>query len=354
VLGIDGLSREMLQKLAADAPALSALASESFRAPIAVAEPVVPPVSWTTIATGVSPAEHGIRMPEARRWSGLSSWMQMTPLDLAMHSVLADAGFGQRQPVSGYMRRAKSFWEILADGGVPTGVVNWWGSWPARPQRGWNISERYYYKRASGAPPQNETFPPELFSRYEAPQGATPSGPALDSFYLDIFRRQMRDDPVRVGALYLPGLDILNHDFFQRHAMDPFEYTSRYREHLRRLDDGIRDILGEHAEARVLVILHEGRSLAGNHSSVLIRTPGAPAHDADAVFSDADLAPLLLHTCGFPVSRAMSPALAQALDPSAVVRFVSSFPKHETMDAGHADEFNDLLVEQMKSLGYLQ
>jgi predicted AlkP superfamily phosphohydrolase/phosphomutase len=102
----------LFEKLAAegDVAYLSELAARSLTAPLTVQQPVVPPVSWTTIATGVTPAEHGILMPDVRRWGGVSSWMQMTPLELAMHSVLADVGFGQRQPVSGYMRKVKAFW----------------------------------------------------------------------------------------------------------------------------------------------------------------------------------------------------------------------------------------------------
>ena len=62
--------------------------------------------------------------------------MQVTPFELAVHSVLVRAGLGQRQPVSGYMRHTKAFWEILSDSGIQPGIVNWWGSWPARKLRG--------------------------------------------------------------------------------------------------------------------------------------------------------------------------------------------------------------------------
>lgn len=356
VLGIDGLSQELFAKFAAEGgvPYLSGLAAQSLTARLEVPQPVVPPVSWSTIATGVTPAEHGILMPEVRRWGGVSSWMQMTPLELAMHSVLADVGFGQRQPVSGYMRKVKAFWEILSDSGIACGVVNWWGSWPARPQRGWNVSERYYYKRAAGAPQQDETYPPDLFAKFTAPQGATPSGPELDSFYMDIFRRQLQSSPVRVAALYLPGLDILNYEFFQRRAMDPFDYTEQYRTHLHRLDEEFRSLVLDNPDAHVLIVFHQGRSLSLDHSGILVYTHKNALSIAGTAFAETGIAPLLLHTCGLPIAKSMAPDLILALDHAAVLRSVASFPKKEEIEAGRVDEFNDLLVEQMKSLGYLQ
>lgn len=356
VIGVDGLSQELLTRFATEGvvPYISSLAPQSLVSRLEVTEPVVPPVTWTSIATGVSPAEHGILMPEVRRWGGLSSWMQMTPFELAMHSVLADVGFGQRQPVSGYMRKVKAFWEILSDNGIACGVVNWWGSWPARPQRGWNVSERYFYKRAAGAPPQEETFPADLFSRFAPPGGSTPTGPALDSFYMNIYRRQLHDSPVRVAALYLPGLDILNYEFYQRRTLDAFEYAEQYRAHLHELDDQIRSLSVENRGFHILILFHQGRSLTGQHSALLVNTGNHPMSVPGHGFDETEITPLLLHSCGLPIAKSMNPALITILDPGAVTRLVDSFPKKEEADNAHADEFNDLLVEQMKSLGYLQ
>ena len=64
------------------------------------------------------------------------------------------------------MRQTKAFWEILSDSGIQTGIVNWWGSWPASYLRGWNISERYYYKLASKSS-QDDAFPPDLFTNID-------------------------------------------------------------------------------------------------------------------------------------------------------------------------------------------
>jgi hypothetical protein len=233
-------------------------------------------------------------------------------------------------------------------------VVNWWGSWPARSQRGWNVSERYYYKRASGAPQQDETYPPELFSQFPPPAGATPSGPALDRFYMNIFHKQLRSSPVRVAALYLPGLDILNYEFFQRRAMDPFDYTEQYRAHLHRLSEEVRALSMENPGAHILILFHQGRSLIGDHSGILVESGRGAKSVGGLGFAEADVVPLILHTCGLPIAQSMSPALIRAVDPLSAPRVVAAFPKREEVESGRVDDFNDLLVEQMKSLGYLQ
>ncbi len=365
VIGMDGISLENLERFlgSEELPNLKQVYSHSFLARLQVAEPVVPPVCWTTIATGVAPIEHGILMPEVRRWRGLSSWMQATPFEMAMRSILVDTGLGQRQPVSGYSRKVRTFWEILSDYGIRSGVVNWWGSWPAQPIRGWNISERYYYKLMSNQGEQAETYPTELFTRYRKlfrGKGKI-EGPDLDRFYTDVFLQQMKSEPVRVGALYLPGFDILNYDFFHFKNMDPFTYADRYRNHLKWLDDVIGRIQTEYSGYHLLFIFCQGRSLEREHSAVMVHFSGTPVKENGAQVSELSITPLLLHTCGVPIGKSMNEGLIRTIFSSSSrtatfpVRFVDSYPKTgRQLEPGHLGEFNDLLVEQMKSLGYLQ
>ncbi len=300
-------------------------------------------------------------MPEVRRWGGVSSWMQITPFELALHSITAHAGFGQRQPVSGYLRKAKTFWEILSDTGIRTGVLNWWGSWPAEPIRGWNVSERYYYKLMAGEPPQNETFPPDLFSKYSTGNKQLKiGGPELDRFYASIFQNQLRRDPVRVAALYLPGFDILNYEFFESRRLDPFSYTEKYRNHLQWLDQTLQMIHQENPDYNLLLILYQGRELTNDNSGVFLYGAGFRKGNDSVRISETDVTPLLLYTCGLPVAQGMNIALIRASIPeqrmaAAPVRLAPAFRHRVTHpEPAHAGEFNDLLIEQMKSLGYLQ
>jgi len=365
VIGVDGVSLDLLGRFSkgGDLPNFNRLLSESFVSKLQFDGAGVPPVAWTTVATGVTPEEHGILMPEVRRLGGVSSWMQMTPFELAFHSVLMHAGLGQRQPVSGYMRQTKAFWEILSDSGIRTGIVNWWGSWPARTLRGWNVSERYYYKLASGNRAQDDTFPAELFFEYRSLAGKTPpkiNGPELDRFYTSVFKSLLQRMPVRVAGLYLPGHDILNYEFLDRKQMDAFTYTARYREHLKWLDEQIGEIAA-FSDSNLCIILSAGRSLPGHSSGVLIHGPDSwkKGFVQDRAFPERSITPLILYTCGVPVSRSMNDDLLQAVLPQQFLarvplRTVNQYVKKDRMEIEHAGEFNDLLVEQMKSLGYLQ
>lgn len=364
VIGVDGVSLDLLGRFSkgGDLPNFNRLLSDSFVSKLQFDGAGVPPVAWTTVATGVTPEEHGILMPEVRRLGGVSSWMQMTPFELAFHSVLMHAGLGQRQPVSGYMRQTKAFWEILSDSGIQTGIVNWWGSWPARSLRGWNVSERYYYKVASGNPPQDDTFPPELFNQFKSvgKPSSKISGPELDRFYTSVFESLFQQKPVRVAALYLPGHDILNYEFLERKQMDAFTYTARYREHLKWLDDQIGKITAK-SDYSLCIMFSAGRSLPGHSSGVLVHGPASWKKGLmqDRAFAERSITPLILYTCGVPVSRSMNDDLLQAILPQQFlarvpIRTVNAYVKKDRMEIEHAGEFNDLLVEQMKSLGYLQ
>jgi Type I phosphodiesterase / nucleotide pyrophosphatase len=360
LVAVDGLSLEILSRKADTVPYLQTLLKQSQPATLQMSEPPVPPVVWTSIATGVPAAQHGIRTPEVRRWRGQSSWIQETPFQLAVHSIMVHAGFGQRQPVSGYLRKVKTFWEILSDNGLRVGVVNWWGSWPARQIRGWNISERYYYKLASGGQAQDETFPRELFQQYASIYSGNKNkiqGPDLDRFYMKVFQSRLQKEPVRVAALYLPGFDILNYEHLEAKRMDPFTYTDQFVDHLKWLDAELKELQSQNPQYRVMVLLYQGRSLPGQHSGLLI--PDAMLKKA-AAFSEYDIAPLLLYSCGLPVAQGMKTDLIRVVihgsrQAQMPIRFVASYAApRDRVDSSHVDQFNDLLVEQMKSLGYLQ
>ncbi|HJZ10671.1 MAG TPA: alkaline phosphatase family protein, partial [Acidobacteriota bacterium] len=342
-------------------PYLKRLINESLMVELQSVDRIVPPVVWSTIATGVSPAEHGILMPEVRRWRGVGAWMQVTPLELATRSILVHSAFSQRQPVSGYLRKSKAFWEILSDYGLRAGVVNWWGSWPAMPLRGWNVSERYYYKLMTKEKFQEETFPVSLFQKYSTATPRNVSGPEMDRFYANVFIRQLTNDPVRVASVYLPGFDILNYEFFESKKIDPFTYTGKYQQHLEWLDQTLRDIVAASRGHHLMILFHQGRSLSQQHSSLLIHWNNTAAYrKSSGTVSERSIVPLILYTCGLPVTHAMDTGLVSIVVPPAQLtqsplRFIPGYSKKASApDVLRVDQFNDLLIEQMKSLGYLQ
>ena len=79
--------------------------------------PLLSPVVWTTIATGMTPQRHGI-------------------LDFVTHTPEGPV------PVSSRMRQADAVWELMSQQGDPVGVVGWLVTYPAEPLNGFIATER--------------------------------------------------------------------------------------------------------------------------------------------------------------------------------------------------------------------
>jgi predicted AlkP superfamily phosphohydrolase/phosphomutase len=74
--------------------------------------PLVSPIIWTTIATGMPPEKHGI-------------------LDFVI-----DTPSGGQEPVRSVDRRAPALWTLFSAYDRTVGVVGWWATWPAEHVRG--------------------------------------------------------------------------------------------------------------------------------------------------------------------------------------------------------------------------
>ena len=81
--------------------------------------PMLSPVVWTTIATGVGPDVHGV-------------------LDFQE----LDARTGAKVPISGLSRQVPAVWDIASSEGIKVGVVGWWASHPAERVNGFFVSDR--------------------------------------------------------------------------------------------------------------------------------------------------------------------------------------------------------------------
>lgn len=146
VVGLDGADWDILDPLiaAGKLPTLAGLVREGTRARLLTISPMLSPVIWTSIATGVEPTRHGI-------------------LDF----LVVDPETGKREPVTSLQRQVPTFWEVLSRRGVEVGVVGWWASWPADPVRGYLVSDRIAYQlfgfRADPREAAGKTWPAELY-----------------------------------------------------------------------------------------------------------------------------------------------------------------------------------------------
>lgn len=89
--------------------------------------PMLSPLIWTTMATGVSPDEHGI-------------------LDF----VQREPGTGKILPITSNQRQVPAVWNIASALGKTTDVIAWWATWPAEKVNGVMVSDRLYYSLTQG------------------------------------------------------------------------------------------------------------------------------------------------------------------------------------------------------------
>lgn len=120
-LGLDGLDFELVDRLAAEGrmPNWKRLVEEGATARLRSYLPIVSPIVWTTLATGVGPETHRV-------------------LDF----LEVDPGTGQKGPISGRSRAVPAIWNVASAAGLSVGVVGWWATHPAEEVRGFFVSDR--------------------------------------------------------------------------------------------------------------------------------------------------------------------------------------------------------------------
>ncbi len=124
VVGLDGADWRIVDPLMAAGrmPNLKRLVDRGVRANLLSISPMLSPVIWTSIATGVEPARHGVM------------------------DFLAPAAGGASEPVTSAARRVPAVWEILSDAGARVGVTGWWATWPADAVNGYMVTDRVAYQ----------------------------------------------------------------------------------------------------------------------------------------------------------------------------------------------------------------
>lgn len=119
VIGLDGADWDIVDPLvrAGRLPTFARLLRDGVRAPLRSYDPMISPLLWTTIATGVGPDVHGVADFQA-----------------------VEKASGRRVPISSRFRRVKALWNIASDAGLTSAFVGWWASYPAEPVRGFQVS----------------------------------------------------------------------------------------------------------------------------------------------------------------------------------------------------------------------
>ena len=145
-LGLDGLDWELLDRLASEGkmPNWKKLTSEGYTASLSSFMPVLSPIVWTTVATGVGPDVHRV---------------------LDFQEV--EAATGQKVPISGDSRAVPAVWNVASASGKKVGVVGWWATHPAEEVSGFFVTDHASPILFQGLPRAGVAYPVSLTAGVE-------------------------------------------------------------------------------------------------------------------------------------------------------------------------------------------
>jgi tetratricopeptide (TPR) repeat protein len=140
-VGLDGADWELLDEYAASGvmPNLARLVRQGRTGVLTTLNPPLSPLVWTTMATGVSPVEHGI--------------LDFTRLDPQS---------GAEEPITSDERRVPAVWNMATQAGKSVAVFGLWATYPAQPVRGLLVADRFFsFTSLARRPPPGIVYPPE-------------------------------------------------------------------------------------------------------------------------------------------------------------------------------------------------
>jgi predicted AlkP superfamily phosphohydrolase/phosphomutase len=370
-------------------PALSA-AFSGARAALAAEDTRDPARAWTTIATGRPPDVHGVHGLETRRLTGVQGSVPLAAPSGAARAVQAATDLlrlTRPSIASGAERRVKTLWEVAADSGLRTVVVNWWATWPAPAQGSATIlSDRSALRLELGGALDAEIAPPAVYERLRAEWSdlrqraagrAQPLNEGADATIADVVRRSAELDALQLTlaervqgsepdllAIYLPGLDIAQHSLFgeRTSTLGPSAVAARVeavRAYYRFLDRLLVGALAPDPNELVFVVAGPGRLSARSPGALAMR--GVAAHgDARADARVTDVMPTILYALGLPHSRELPGRPLQELF---VSDYAAKYPVREIATYGRPSSptgprsgqpLDEEMIERLRSLGYVR
>ena len=392
LIAIDGATIDFLNRMIekGECPNLAALAAKGYVAPLAAGEIRVNPSVWTTVATGVTPAKHGVTSYSGQEIAGLGLYVKDRVgfgLYDALLAALPAVGLSRRAALQRRSFAYPALWDVIAEKGDLSGVVNWWGTWPADDFHGFLVTDRMYAKlqvaKALGGEPEfeKEIYPRVLFDAMasypltaakvaEEPLAAAED---MDRFAVAAALAGAGDYPrLSLVAVYLPGLDIYENTLYSKlsdgfdiaHAAGAVEAVTEY---WRFLDGIVGPIAGGAGPKHVVIVAGdpgmakgERRSAGKSAEEGFVIISGGPAARGrgDKALRAVDIAPAVLYLLGFPISREMDGGVPTAAFDEAFVKahpvaWADTFGRLAVRPEGRYS-VDSQLVDRLRSLGYLQ
>jgi len=226
IILLDGVSRGALvpRVAAGQLPIFGKLIDRGAILDLATLRPTQAEPVWTAAATGKNPPKNGARSEFIYRVSDAETDPVDVLPDYCFAQALAYQGFVRAEPLTAAARRARTMWDILADYGVPSGIVNWPLTWPAEAPFGFLVSDAFDEATSSpirsgdpraGDPSTAAQMAREVFDRWqEAPlTEVLPTFAASDPRLAGIRRarwdRAYAEAEERLEELFAPRLTAL-------------------------------------------------------------------------------------------------------------------------------------------------
>ncbi|MCB9377748.1 MAG: alkaline phosphatase family protein [Holophagales bacterium] len=280
-VGLDGADWQLLDELMAAGamPNLAKLKATSSWGVLRTEKPPLSPLLWTTMVTGVSPAEHGVL-----------DFSRFRPSD------------GYREPITRDEREAPAIWNLETWAGKRVAVFGLWATYPAEAVDGVFVSDRLFgFLNVEDEPPPGTIYPPsrETWARetlrsvwretdyeavkrylpwlteaeyrehaesdrpYEHPISALRRILVETEVYERLFREVFQERPPDLSILYLQGTDSVGHVFASfappkqaAVSLEDYERYSRVPElYFRTVDDRLGELVELAESAGAVLVL---------------------------------------------------------------------------------------------------
>jgi len=241
---LDGASLDYLWSRATEGrfPNFGRVLDAGAVADLATLQPTQAEPVWAAVATGKYPPKNGVRSAATYRVEPGGLPIDLLP-DRCYAFGLLQFGLVQSEPRTSAALRARPLWDILAGYGLSAGIVRWPVTYPAKPVRGFLVTDRFHAVADSPIPSDvaQAIYPPDILPvarraaaeawtlRGIVPPGAPPaaftqevpgaSAERLDRLYGRLAEEASQQIDVQLLAVRYQGLDTVGH-WYLRYA-DP-------------------------------------------------------------------------------------------------------------------------------------
>jgi hypothetical protein len=387
-------------------PAFSRLMTEGTWGPLETIEPTLSAVVWTTLITGKTPEQHGIRHFIVFRLPGITKAIRQFPrhtgLNFRIFPILEKIPGSPplQAPYTSNMREAEALWGIVGRT-APVGAWRWLVTWPVEPVNGFNAAGGVgwlqimgeFEHQAGHALEQGFNYPRDLYAGLPEPprledvtsemlEPYVGKGHAIDARDWKIkaiaaslrdptghyLPKLMRKFATRFTAASFYPVDEFCH-YFTVHRGRGGIFSDAVAERYRYTDARLGEFLEEVGDSvNVIVVSDHGYNFAQNHhtdkpAGVFFAVGPAfePGRRVDTL-NVYDVAPLCLYLLGLPLPEDMPGTRSagyQAALPGSLLalRPPANTPTYETGRRHSVDPvespIDEQIKEQLRSLGYI-